>query len=123
MAPSDPNQPVNNPESLMPFETKKSPTARFVVFRIIVSLLFLAPVVYVRLNYDLVPTLVALAACFALYAVWENWFMRRLSEEETEAYRAVFDNGNPTKVFRVRDYAMLCLAVIILALAAIFAFI
>ena len=119
----DPYQPVVNLDSPMPFETKKPPTARFVVFRTAVSLLFLAPVVYVRLNYDLVPTLVAFAACYALYTLWENWFLRRLGAEETETYRAVFDDGNPTKVFRIRDYATLRLAVIFLALAAIFVFI
>lgn len=123
MTATDPKQPLANLDSPMPFETKKPPTARFVVFRVAVSLLFLAPVVYVRLNYDLVPTLAAFAACYALYTLWESWFTRRLSKEETEAYRAVYDDDKPTKVFHVRDYATLRLAVVFLVLAAIFVFI
>ena len=107
----------------MVFETKTPPTARFVVFRHVVNFVFFAPVIVVHLRSGIPATYVAMGICFSLYALWEHWFKRRLNKDQTEAYEAVFDENNATKVLRVRDYATLRLAIIWLLLAIVFLFV
>lgn len=83
-------------------QDKKPSSARFVVFRTLESLIFATPI-GVAFFYELPAFLLTVVICGTIYGIWTRYFRTRLSQGDSEAYKAVYSENDKIKVFQLSD--------------------
>lgn len=81
---------------------EKTPSANFVVFRTLESLVFAVPIC-VAFFYEVPVFLVTIVICGTMYGLWTRFFKSRRSRDDIKAYEAVYDEGNKTEAYRLSE--------------------
>ena len=66
------------------------------------SLIFGAPIC-IAFFYKLPVFLLTIVICGTLYGLWTRYFRSRLSQDDLEAYKAVYGEDKKIEVFRLSD--------------------